>query len=68
MSLDTTSNTVATKNIIARMLDSDLWHSFKSSPVTIVSAIVTVILIGAAVFAPILAPHNPFDLATIDIM
>lgn len=68
MSLDTTSSTVATKNIIARMLDSDLWHSFKSSPVTIVSAIVTVVLIGAAVFAPILAPHNPFDLATIDIM
>ena len=48
--------------------DSDLWWSFTRSPVTVVSAIVAFICIGAAVFAPLLAPHNPFDLASLQLM
>lgn len=60
-------NAVA-KSRLERFLDSDVWFSFKNNPVAIVSFIVTVFMLGAAVFAPILAPHNPFDLAKIDIM
>ncbi|MEP3246664.1 MAG: ABC transporter permease [Sneathiella sp.] len=56
------------KSRLERFLDSDIWHSFKSSPVAIGSSIVTVIVILGAVFAPYLAPHDPFDLAIIDIM
>ena len=52
---------------IARMLDSDLWWSFKRSPVTVVSAVVALICILGAVLAPLLAPHNPFDLATLNL-
>ena len=48
--------------------DSDLWHSFRSSPVTIASAVLTLVLIAAALAAPLIAPHNPFDLASLDIM
>ena len=52
---------------LARMLDSDLWWSFKRSPVTVVSAVVALICILGAVLAPLLAPHNPFDLATLNL-
>ncbi len=53
---------------IARFIDSDLFYSFRHSPVTIVAAVVTVIMMGAAAFAPLVAPHRPFDLATLDLL
>jgi peptide/nickel transport system permease protein len=49
-------------------LDSDIWWSFKSSPVTVISAIVALICIVGAVFASFIAPHNPFDLASLQLM
>ncbi|MFL1461307.1 ABC transporter permease [Roseococcus sp. DSY-14] len=48
--------------------DSDLWWSFTRSPVTVLSAIVAFICIAGAVLAPLLAPHNPFDLASLQLM
>ncbi|GLQ06724.1 ABC transporter permease [Sneathiella chinensis] len=56
------------KTRFERFLDSDVWHSFKSSPVAIISSLVTLIMILAALFAPYIAPHDPFDLVSIDIM
>ncbi len=53
---------------MARFLDSDLWWSFTHSPVVITAAVVTVVMILSAVFAPWVAPHNPFDLAQINLM
>ncbi len=57
-----------TRGPIARFLDSDLFYSFRHSPVTVVAAIVTVVMMGAAAFAPWVAPHHPFDLATLDLL
>ncbi|MDH3741503.1 MAG: ABC transporter permease [Hyphomicrobiales bacterium] len=54
--------------LMQRILDSDVYYSFRRSPLTIVSAIVTAIFFIAAGFAPWLAPHNPFDPATLDLM
>jgi peptide/nickel transport system permease protein len=51
----------------ARFLDGDVWHSFKTSPVAIVAAVLALVCVVASVFAPWLAPHNPFDLATLDL-
>ena len=51
-----------------RILDSDLFYSFKKNPVAVVSAIATVIFFIGAGFAPWLAPHNPFDPASLDLM
>ncbi len=51
-----------------RFFDSDIWYSFRRSPVAIVSTGITLVFFLAAAFAPIVAPHNPFDLAAIDIM
>ncbi|MBX9749637.1 MAG: ABC transporter permease [Roseococcus sp.] len=48
--------------------DSDIWWSFTRSPVTVISAIVAFICIAGAVLAPVLAPHNPFDLASLQLM
>ena len=53
---------------LQRFFSSDIWYSFTRHPVAIGSAIVTVIMILAAVFAPLIAPHDPFNLAAIDIM
>jgi peptide/nickel transport system permease protein len=53
---------------IKRMLDSDLWYSFKRHPLVIVAAILSLILILGAALAPILAPHNPFDLKTLNLL
>ncbi|PTN44281.1 ABC transporter permease, partial [Achromobacter xylosoxidans] len=43
----------------ARAADSDLWHSFKRSPGAIIAAIVTLAILLGALFAPVVAPHNP---------
>ncbi|MCB4822554.1 ABC transporter permease [Roseicella aerolata] len=53
--------------VLARAFDSDLWWSFKRSPVTVVSAIVALVCILGAVLAPWIAPHNPFDLASLNL-
>jgi peptide/nickel transport system permease protein len=58
----------AGRGAFARMLDSDIWYSFRHSPLTIAAAIVSLILVLAALFAPIIAPHDPFDPASISIM
>ncbi len=56
------------KTALGRFLDSDLWWSFTHSPVVMLAALVTVVMILSAVFAPWVAPHDPFDLASLDLM
>ncbi|WP_337875362.1 ABC transporter permease [Elioraea sp.] len=53
---------------LARFLDSDLWYSFTRSPVVVLSAVVALTMIGAAILAPWIAPHDPFNLATLDLL
>jgi peptide/nickel transport system permease protein len=45
----------------------DLAWSFRHSPVTLVAALLTLICVGGALFAPWIAPHNPFDSATLNL-
>ncbi len=52
----------------ARFLDSDLWWGFKRSPVVMAAAAVTALMILASLFAPWVAPHDPFDMAGIDLL
>jgi peptide/nickel transport system permease protein len=53
---------------VRRFFDGDVFHSFKQSPSTMVAAAVFAICIIAAVFAPWVAPHNPFDLKTLNLL
>ncbi|HID01789.1 MAG TPA: ABC transporter permease [Desulfobacterales bacterium] len=56
------------KTTITRALDSDLWYSFKRSPIVMISAAVTLIIVTTSLLAPWFAPHDPFNLASIDLM
>ena len=45
----------------------DLAYSFRRSPVTMAAALLTLVCVGGAIFAPWLAPTNPFDAAALDL-
>jgi peptide/nickel transport system permease protein len=53
---------------LARAWDSDFLWSFRHSPVAVVSSLVAVAMILAAVLAPWISPQNPFDPAQLDLM
>jgi peptide/nickel transport system permease protein len=52
---------------LARFLDGDIWYSFKTSPMAILAAVIAFVCVFCAAFAPWVAPHNPFDLATLNL-
>jgi peptide/nickel transport system permease protein len=56
------------RDSLQRFFDSDIFYSFRSSPVTVVAFLTTVIFFVAAFAAPILAPFNTNDVATLDLM
>jgi peptide/nickel transport system permease protein len=52
---------------LGRFFDGDVWHSFRNSPVAMVAAAVALLCVFCAAFAPWVAPHNPFDLASLEL-
>ena len=52
----------------ARILDSDIFYSFSHSPITVIAAIITFVIIMSSVLAPVIAPQNPFDMGSLDLM
>jgi peptide/nickel transport system permease protein len=58
----------APMNRIARMWDSDIAWSFRHSPVAMIASAIALIIILAAVFAPWLAPYDPFNPASLNLM
>ena len=55
-------------NRLLRAWDSDIVYSFRRSRVAIVAAVVALGIIFAAILAPWIAPHDPFDPATLNLM
>ena len=53
---------------IARFLDSDFVYGFRRSPIAILSALILLICMLTAIFAPWVAPHDPFNLAGLNLM
>lgn len=51
----------------ARFFGSDVWHSFTRSPSAIVSAAIAFVCLFCAAFAGVVAPHNPMDLASLEL-
>ena len=49
------------------LLGHDLAYSFRRSPVAMLAAALTVVCVGGALLAPWIAPHNPFDSASLDL-
>jgi peptide/nickel transport system permease protein len=56
-----------TTTALQRFFDGDVWHSFRTSPMAIGAAVVAAVCVFCALFAPWVAPHNPFDLATLEL-
>jgi peptide/nickel transport system permease protein len=54
--------------LVARIAESDIFYSFIRSPITVVAAVLTFVLVMAAIFAPWVVPHDPFDLAKVELM
>ena len=55
-------------NRLARMWDSDIAWSFRNTPVAIVAALIALIIVLGAVFAPWIAPYDPFNSASLNLM
>jgi peptide/nickel transport system permease protein len=52
---------------IARFLDSDLWYNFRRSPVAMIAGAIALLCIVCSLFAPWIAPHDPFNLASLNL-
>jgi peptide/nickel transport system permease protein len=50
-----------------KVADSDVWWSFKSSWLTVAAAVATLLIILISFLSPVLAPHTPFDPATLSL-
>jgi len=50
-----------------RAWHSDVGYSFRSSPVAVAAGFIAFVCLFCAVFANLVAPHNPFDLATLEL-
>ena len=55
-------------NFFANAWDSDLAWSFRQAPLVMVAALMTTVIVLAAVLAPLIAPHDPFNPATLNLM
>ncbi|MGJ7612381.1 MULTISPECIES: ABC transporter permease [unclassified Variovorax] len=55
------------KKTLARWLDSDVGYSFRTSPVAIAAALIALVCVICALFAGWVSPHNPFDLAVLEL-
>ncbi len=54
-------------NLFHRWWDGDVGYSLRTSPTAIFAALIALVCLVCAVFAPWIAPHNPFDLATLQL-
>ena len=55
------------KQALINWLDGDIGHSFKTSPIAMGAALIAFVCLFCAVFANVVAPHNPFDLTTLEL-
>lgn len=52
---------------LQRFFDGDVWHSFRNSPVAVGAALVALLCLVCALGANWIAPHDPFDLASLEL-
>ncbi len=62
-----TAASQANPGFFARWADSDVWYSFRTSPMAILAAVIAAVCLFCSLFAPWVSPHNPFDLASLSL-
>ena len=55
-------------NALARAWDSDVLYSFRRTPVAVISAVILLALLIGAVLCRWVAPFDPYDLASLNLM
>ncbi len=55
------------RSLFHRAWNSDVGHSFRTSPMAIVAAAIALVCVVCSLFAGWIAPHNPFDLTTLEL-
>jgi peptide/nickel transport system permease protein len=53
---------------LTRCFSSDLWWSFRQSPVIVGAAVVAFLMMAGSLLAPWIAPHDPFDPASLNLI
>lgn len=53
---------------LTRAWSSDFFWSFRQSKLAVLSSAVVLLLVLGAVLGPLIAPHNPYDLASLNLM
>jgi peptide/nickel transport system permease protein len=56
------------RGLLRRWFDSDLWHSFIASRLTVLAAAVTLLFVLSAALAPLFAPQDPFDPGALNLL
>ena len=68
MTAETDAGAPRKKPWLRAMLDSDIAYSFLRSNLTIAAAVVTLVIVLAALLAPVIAPQDPYDLRQLNII
>ena len=55
-------------SFINKIIDSDIFFSFKKSPTAIISSLILLIIFFCSFFVEIIAPYNPFDPSSLSLM
>ncbi|MEO9819330.1 MAG: ABC transporter permease [Paracoccaceae bacterium] len=53
---------------LGHMWNSDFAWAFRHSPIAVLSLVILMLLVLSALFAPLIAPHDPFNPATLNLM
>lgn len=53
---------------LARALDSDLLYNFRRSPIAMIAAAATFLMVFCALAAPFISPQNPWDPAVLELV
>ncbi|MCR9134532.1 MAG: ABC transporter permease [Alphaproteobacteria bacterium] len=53
---------------LSRAWSSDFFWSFRQSKLAMISSTVVIVLVLGAILSPLIAPHNPYDLSTLNLM
>jgi peptide/nickel transport system permease protein len=65
---DTLAEAAPAPGRLSRIIDSDLFYSFRRSKLTVAAGCIALLLIVLAICAPLLAVQNPFDPAQLELL